>query len=93
MANATDIMLIGRPSVSANSLLSLRSLQEAALKLADVKNAPHGLSTRSLLGLLMCQAQRNRRLAMDPVRIHLRLSSRHGSFGVKLRLGATNSDH
>lgn len=93
MANATDMVLTDRRPLPAKSLLSLRSLQQAALKLADLKNAPHGLSTRSLLGLLICQAQRNRRLSMDPVRIHLRVASCHGSFAVKLRLGATNFDH
>ena len=77
-------------NVSERSLLTLRSLQDAAAKLADLKNTPYGLSTLSLINLLICQAQRNRRLAMDPVRIHLRVSSSHGSFGVKLRLGATN---
>lgn len=90
MAHATDMELTHRSSLSTHSLLSLRSLQLAALKLADVKSVPNKLSTRSLIGLLICQAQRNRRLALDPVRIHLRVASSEGSFGVKLRLGATN---
>lgn len=90
MANASDIGLKARSHNVEGSLLALRSLQQAALKLADLKAVPHGLSTRSVINLLICQAQRNRRLALAPVRIHLRLSSPNGSFGVKLRLGATN---
>lgn len=90
MANATDMGLKARSPNVESSLLALRSLQQAALKLADLKAVPQGLSTRSVIGFLICQTQRNRRLALAPVRIHLRLTSPNGSFGVKLRLGATN---
>ncbi|CBI76569.1 conserved protein of unknown function [Bartonella clarridgeiae 73] len=72
------------------SLLSLRSLHEAATKLANLKHNSTTLSTHSLVSLLLCQTTRNRRLAMPSVRIHLRVASRTGNVPVKLRLGATN---
>lgn len=90
MANANDMVLKARSVHHEGPLLTLRSLQQAALKLADLRATPRGVSTRSLLGLLICQTQRNRRLSMPPVRIHLRVASPRGSFGVKLRLGSTN---
>ena len=90
MANATDMASNFRSLGFESPLLTLRSLQQAALKLHSLKAAPNGLNTRSLLGLLICQTQRNRRMALPPVRIHLRLASPSGSFGVKLRLGSTN---
>lgn len=90
MANANDMVLKARSVHYEGPLLTLRSLQQAALILADLRATPRGVSTRSLLGLLICQTQRNRRLSMPPVRIHLRVASPRGSFGVKLRLGSTN---
>ncbi|CAM1650123.1 MULTISPECIES: hypothetical protein [Bartonella] len=91
MENATDMVLKARSHNFENPLLTLRSLQQAALKLHGLKATPNGLGTRSLLGLLICQTQRNRRMALPPVRVHLRVASPRGSFGVKLRLGSTNS--
>ena len=88
-AMANDMVLKARSGHYEGPLLTLRSLQQAALKLADLRATPRGVSTRSLLGLLICQTQRNRRLSMPPVRIHLRVASPRGSFGVKLRLGST----
>ncbi|MHC5306928.1 hypothetical protein [Bartonella sp. LJL80] len=90
MANAIDLDFSSGSFSQPRSLLTLRSLQDAATKLADLKNTPRGLGTRSLIGLLICQAQRNRRMSLEPVRIHLRVASRDGSAAVKLRLGATN---
>lgn len=90
MANAIELDPLGFSTSAERSLLTLRSLQDASAKLANLKNTPNRLSTVSLIHLLICQAQRNRRLVMKPVRIHLRVSSRQGSFALKLRLGATN---
>lgn len=73
-----------------SSFLSLRSLQDAAIRLSNLKNAPTMLSTHSLFNLFMCQADRNHRLTIPFVRIHLRVASRTGSVPVKIRLGATN---
>ncbi|EJF89896.1 MULTISPECIES: hypothetical protein [Bartonella] len=74
-----------------SSLLSLRSLHDAATKLANLKHTPMVPNTHSLVSLLICQTNRNRRLATPPVRIHLRVASRTGNIPVKLRLGATNT--
>ncbi|MGF7157848.1 hypothetical protein [Bartonella heixiaziensis] len=73
-----------------SSLLSLRSLHDAATRLAGLKFTPSTLDTLSLVNLLICQTTRNRRLAMPPVRIHLRVASQTGSVPLKIRLGATN---
>ncbi|MCZ2204162.1 hypothetical protein [Bartonella sp. A05] len=72
------------------SLLSLRSLHDAATKLANLKHTPTMLSAHSLFSLFMCQATRNRRSTVPFVRIHLRVASQTGSVPVKIRLGATN---
>ncbi|WP_019220390.1 hypothetical protein [Bartonella senegalensis] len=71
-------------------LLSLRSLQNAAAKLAGLKHTPAPLNTQSLVSLLICQTMRNRRLTMPPVRIHLRVASQTNNVPIKIRLGATN---
>ncbi|AQX21223.1 hypothetical protein Bcsk_005720 [Bartonella sp. CDC_skunk] len=72
------------------SLLSLRSLHEAATKLANLKYNSTTLNTHSLVSLLICQTTRNRRLTMPSVHIHLRVASKTGNVPIKLRLGATN---
>ncbi|EJF88619.1 hypothetical protein [Bartonella tamiae] len=86
---ALDVDLKNKSLEQRQSLLSLRSLQDAATKLADLKNVPNGLNTRALVGMFICQTQRNKRIAMDPVRIHLRVATRQGSSIVKLRFGST----
>ncbi|WP_317993113.1 hypothetical protein [Bartonella gliris] len=73
-----------------SSLLSLRSFHDAVIKLASLKSSPATLDTQSLVSLLICQTTRNRRLAMPPVRIHLRVASQTSSVPIKIRLGATN---
>ncbi|WP_336279147.1 hypothetical protein [Bartonella sp. CB175] len=73
-----------------SSLLSLRSLHDAMIKLTGLKHTPATLNTQSLVNLLICQTIRNRRLATPPVRIHLRVVSQTGNIPIKIRLGATN---
>ncbi|AGF75509.1 hypothetical protein [Bartonella vinsonii] len=73
-----------------SSLLSLRSLHDAAIKLANLRYTPTALDTQSLVNLLICQTIRNRRLTMPPVRIHLRVASQTGNVPIKIHLGATN---
>ncbi|WP_455466674.1 hypothetical protein [Bartonella sp. B39] len=74
-----------------SSFLSLRSLHDAAAKLAHLQYTPATLDTKSLVNLLICQTTRNRRLVMPPVRIHLRVASQTGNIPIKIHLGATNS--
>ncbi|MBB5074022.1 hypothetical protein HNQ69_001156 [Bartonella callosciuri] len=71
-------------------LLSLRALHDAAIKLAGLRYTPYILDTQSLVNLLICQTTRNRRLAMPPVRIHLRVASQTGNVPIKIHLGKTN---
>jgi len=59
------------------------------MKLADLKSAPNALNTKALVSLLICQTQRNKRLFLPPVRIHLRVESMETP--TYLRLGATNN--
>ncbi|WP_455479841.1 hypothetical protein V4B17_02030 [Bartonella sp. B23] len=73
-----------------SSFLSLRSLHDAATRLAHLKYAPATLDTKSLVNLLICQTTRNRRLVMPPVRIHLRVASKTGNVPIKIHLGSTN---
>lgn len=71
-------------------LLRLKSLQKAAQRLSDLKGTPDNLSTRDLVGMLICQVQRNKRISQPRVRIHLRFASYSNVTAIKLRLGATN---
>ncbi|VEJ45047.1 hypothetical protein [Bartonella vinsonii] len=73
-----------------SSLLSLRSLHDAATKLANLRYTPAALDTQSLVNLLICQTIRNRRIAMPPVRIHLRVASQTSNVPIKIHLGAKN---
>lgn len=90
MANAFELNIDTNQTLQQPSLLALRSLQDAAAKLADLKNTPYSLSTKSLINLLICQAQRNKRMSMPTVRIHLLVGARPNGPILKLRLGATN---
>lgn len=80
------------PYSAANKtrLLKLKSLQQAAQKLSDLKSKSPNLSTKDLVGVLICQVQRNKRVSLSRVRIHLRFSSYSNVAAVKLRLGASN---
>ncbi|WP_336276837.1 hypothetical protein [Bartonella sp. CB178] len=73
--------------------LSLHSLHDAVIKLACFKYTPPAtLNTHYLVNLLICQTTRSRRLAIPPVRIHLRVVSQTGDgVPIKIRLGATNT--
>ncbi|WP_455478520.1 hypothetical protein V3565_01205 [Bartonella sp. B10] len=73
-----------------SSFLSLHSLHNTVIKFASLKHAPYMLNTQSLINLLICQTARNRRIAIPPVRIHLRVASQTGNVPIKIRLGATN---
>ncbi|WP_332066175.1 hypothetical protein [Bartonella sp. CB189] len=88
--DAIDSFLEKEKLLKQSSFTSLRSLHNAMIKLTDLKHAPTTLSTQSLVNLLICQTTRNRRLAIPPVRIHLRVVSQTGSIPIKIRLGATN---
>ncbi|MFT4347048.1 hypothetical protein [Bartonella ancashensis] len=77
--------------LSYPSFLPLRTPHKAVIKFSHLKNSLAKSSRLSLINLLTCQIARYRRLAIPPVRIHLRVISRTGNVPVKLRLGATNS--
>ena len=67
-------------------LAGLGALQQAALRLADLRRGNTAFKTMDLVNVLLCQAARTRRAAQPPVRLHLRSQGRNGVTAVRLRL-------
>ncbi|ATU91602.1 hypothetical protein [Phyllobacterium zundukense] len=64
----------------------IQALQQAALRLADLRHGNAAFKTMDLVNVLLCQAARTRRAAMPPVRLRIRSDSRNGVSAVKLRI-------
>jgi hypothetical protein len=64
----------------------MQALQQAAMKIADLRRGNSAFKTMDLVNILLCQAARTRRAAMPPVRLHLRSDSRKGVSAVRLRI-------
>lgn len=64
----------------------IQALQQAALRLADLRHGNAAFKTMDLVNVLLCQAARTRRAAMPPVRLRIRSDSRNGVRAVRLRI-------
>jgi hypothetical protein len=64
----------------------MQALQQAALRLADLRHGNAAFKTMDLVNVLLCQAARTRRAAMPPVRLRIRSDSRNGVSAVRLRI-------
>jgi hypothetical protein len=64
----------------------MQALQQAAMKIADLRRGNSAFKTMDLVNVLLCQAARTRRAAMPPVRLRLRSDSRNGISAVRLRV-------
>ncbi len=64
----------------------MQALQQAAMKIADLRRCNSAFKTMDLVNVLLCQAARTRRAAMPPVRLRLRSDSRNGISAVRLRV-------
>ncbi|PSH69308.1 hypothetical protein CU102_07920 [Phyllobacterium brassicacearum] len=64
----------------------IQALQQAALRLADLRHGNAAFKTMDLVNVLLCQAARTRRAAMPPVRLRIRSDSRNGVRAIRLRI-------
>ncbi|MBZ9601773.1 MULTISPECIES: hypothetical protein [Phyllobacterium] len=64
----------------------MQALQQAAMKIADLRRGNSAFKTMDLVNVLLCQAARTRRAAMPPVRLRLHADSRNGVSAVRLRV-------
>lgn len=62
------------------------ALQQAALRLADLRRGGSAFKTMDLVNVLLCQAARTRRAALPPVRLRIHSQGRNGVSAVRLRL-------
>lgn len=67
-------------------LVGMGALQQAALRLADLRRGNAAFKTMDLVNILLCQAARTRRSAQPPVRLRLRSEGPNGLSAVRLRL-------
>lgn len=71
---------------SKSSLFGMHALQQAALRIADLRHGNAAFKTMDLVNVLLCQAARTRRAAMPPVRLRIHSDGRNGVSPVRLRL-------
>ncbi|PSH63174.1 MULTISPECIES: hypothetical protein [Phyllobacterium] len=64
----------------------MQVLQQAALRLADLRHGNAAFKTMDIVNVLLCQAARTRRAAMPPARLRIRSESRNGVSAVRLRI-------
>ncbi len=87
MSSTTEVHdpagLIGRET---KSLFGMHALQQAALRLADLRRGNAAFKTMDLVNVLLCQAARTRRAAMPAVRLRIRSEKSNGVSAVRLRI-------
>ncbi|MEK1855519.1 MAG: hypothetical protein AAAC48_27565 [Phyllobacterium sp.] len=88
MSSVTEIHGSASPRIrEANPLFAgIHVLQQAALRLADLRHGNPAFKTMDLVNILLCQAARTRRAAMPPARLRIRSDSRNGITPVRLRI-------
>ena len=64
----------------------MQVLQQAALRLADLRHGNAAFKTMDIVNVLLCQAARTRRAAMPPARLRIHSESRNGVSAVRLRI-------
>ena len=67
-------------------LVGMGALQQAALRLADLRRGNTAFKTMDLVNILLCQAARTRRSALPSVSLRLRSEGPNGLSAVRLRL-------
>ncbi|MBC2886797.1 hypothetical protein H7Q97_15525 [Ochrobactrum sp. CM-21-5] len=70
---------------SFGTLFSVQALKQAALRIADVRRGA-GFQTRDLVGLLICHAARNKRIAQPRAAMHMTLPLNSGKVAVRLNI-------
>ncbi|KXF77381.1 hypothetical protein ATN84_08300 [Paramesorhizobium deserti] len=77
-------MPVIRSKTERPSLLNIHALQQAAVRLADLRRAGSSLNTRDLVALLICHAARSRRASMPFAPVHLNASDPFGKSAIRL---------
>lgn len=71
---------------SKTTLLSVHALREAAARLADLRADGASLNTREFVGLLVCNAQRSRRISLPEASLRLMTNNPVGRIAIRLKL-------
>lgn len=75
-----------RKQAKSGTLLSVAALRNAATRLAELRAKGNSLNTRELVGLLVCNAQRSRRITLPAVSVRISTASFKGKIAVKMSL-------
>lgn len=68
------------------TLLSVQALRHAAARLADIRADGGSLNTREFVGLLVCNAQRSRRISLPQASLRIATSPASGRTAIRLKL-------
>ena len=71
---------------SKTNLLSVQALRNAAARLADLRADGASLNTRELVGLLVCNAQRSRRISLPDASLRIVTDNQNGRVAIRLKL-------
>ncbi|WOC14833.1 hypothetical protein [Pseudochrobactrum sp. MP213Fo] len=71
---------------SKTTLLSVHALREAAARLADLRADGASLNTREFVGLLMCNAQRSRRISLPDASLRIMTNNPVGRVAIRIKL-------
>ena len=68
------------------TLLSVHALRSAAARLADLRADGASLNTREFVGLLVCNAQRSRRISLPEASLRIATGNVSGRTAIRLKL-------
>ncbi len=68
------------------TLLSVHALRSAAARLADLRADGVSLNTREFVGLLVCNAQRSRRISLPEASVRVATGNINGRTAIRLKL-------
>lgn len=71
---------------SKTTLLSVQALRAAAARLADLRADGASLNTREFVGLLLCNAQRSRRISLPETTLRINTNNPVGRIAIRLKL-------
>lgn len=71
---------------SKTTLLSVQALRNAAARLADLRADGASLNTREFVGLLVCNAQRSRRISLPDASLRIVTGNQNGRVAIRLKL-------
>lgn len=71
---------------SKTTLLSVQALRAAAARLADLRADGGSLNTREFVGLLVCNAQRSRRISLPDASLRILTNNPNGRIAIRLKL-------